>query len=73
MKLHLRKPWWLTLDKLKERSVVQAVNTVSYNLLLVYAFRYAELSSTIDVALKELVDSGFVDSESFLRISIADN
>ncbi|KIH43990.1 hypothetical protein ANCDUO_25996, partial [Ancylostoma duodenale] len=46
MRLHLRKPWWLTVDKLKER--------------------YAELSSTIDVALKELVDNGFVDSDKYL-------
>ncbi|KAL6740968.1 hypothetical protein Aduo_014270 [Ancylostoma duodenale] len=46
MRLHLRKPWWLTVDKLKER--------------------YSELSSTIDVALKELVDNGFVDSDKYL-------
>ncbi|RCN49698.1 VRR-NUC domain protein [Ancylostoma caninum] len=46
MRLHLRKAWWLTVDKLRER--------------------YAELSSTIDVALKELVDNGFVDSDKYL-------
>ncbi|KAK6753836.1 hypothetical protein RB195_013056 [Necator americanus] len=46
MRLHLRKPWWLTADKLKER--------------------YAELSNTIDDALKELVDVGFVDSDKHL-------
>ncbi|EYC21225.1 hypothetical protein Y032_0020g63 [Ancylostoma ceylanicum] len=46
MRMHLRKPWWLTVEKLKER--------------------YAELSPTIDTALKELVDSGFVDSDKYL-------
>ncbi|VDM80332.1 unnamed protein product [Strongylus vulgaris] len=77
LRMYLRKSWWLTAEKLKERflDLSKPARELFLRMYLRKSWwltaeklkeRYTELSSTMDDSLKELVNIGFVDSDRHL-------